>query len=108
MATQGDAFVKGGCGCLLAFLVIGILSVVLGGSVSINTGGACLLFFIGGLIGLTVLWIYNRGARDSRRGTTMTGTSSRVTPPDSPDFGHLDGDSTGAAGGEFDDWGNPE
>jgi hypothetical protein len=63
----GRAFVKGGMGCLGAFIVIGLLFVVLGGSMRIDVGGAILLFVIGGLLGLLVFWIYRKGQR-SRQG----------------------------------------
>ena len=65
--TPGAAFAKGGCGCLLAFLLIGMLFVMVGGSMHIDAGGAILLFVIGGVIGLIVLAIYNKGRRDAKR-----------------------------------------
>jgi len=61
MGQQGEAFVKGGCGCLVAFLAIGLLIVVIGGSMHIDIFGALLLFVIGGVIGLVILSIYNKG-----------------------------------------------
>ncbi len=64
---KGGAFVKGGCGCLGAFLVLGLLGVMLGGRMHIDIGGALCLFVVGGLIGLAVLAIYNKGAREARR-----------------------------------------
>jgi len=63
----GGAFLKGGCGCIVAFLVIGLLVVAVGGSMHIDIGGAILLFVIGGIIGLIVLAIYNKGRRDRDR-----------------------------------------
>ena len=33
----------------------------IGGSMQIDAGGAICLFVCGGLIGLLVLWIYNKG-----------------------------------------------
>ena len=62
---KGSAFVKGGCGCLLAFLAIGLIFVLLGGSIHINLGGALLLFVIGGIIGLVILAVYSKGQRDA-------------------------------------------
>jgi len=61
MGEKTEAFTKGGCGCLIAFLVIGLLCVLVGGSVHIDIGGAIALFLIGGVIGLVVLAIYNKG-----------------------------------------------
>jgi hypothetical protein len=61
VGEKGTAFVKGGCGCLVVFAVLALIAVVVGGSVQIDIGGAVLLFVIGGLIGLVVLWIYNKG-----------------------------------------------
>ncbi len=66
MGEKSDAFVKGGCGCLLAFLVLGLFFVIIGGHMHIDIGGAVCLFAIGGIIGLVVLAIYNRGAREGR------------------------------------------
>lgn len=61
MADKGSAFVKGGLGCLGGFIILGLLAVMLGGRMRIDVGGAICLFVCGGLIGLVVLWIYNRG-----------------------------------------------
>lgn len=63
--SAGGAFVKGGFGCIIAFIVIGLFCVMIGGSMHIDIGGALLLFVIGGIIGLVVLAIYNKGRRDS-------------------------------------------
>jgi hypothetical protein len=62
----GAAFAKGGCGCLILFLVVGFLVVALGGSMHIDLGGALILFLIGGVLGLIVLAIYNKGRMDPR------------------------------------------
>ena len=55
------------CGCILAFLVIGAIFLMIGGSVYIDAGGVVLQFVIGGIIGLIVNWIYQRGRRDAER-----------------------------------------
>ncbi len=65
MGQKTNAFAKGGCGCLLVFLVLGLFAVLLGGNVHIDPGGAIMLFVIGGVIGLVVLMIYNKGKADS-------------------------------------------
>src|SRR5215471_18458258 len=57
----GSAFVKGGFGCRGAFLVIGLAFFLLRGHMQIDAGGACLLFVIGGVIGLIVLAVYKKG-----------------------------------------------
>ena len=62
MGDKTTAFVKGGLGCLGAFIVIGA---VVGGSVHLDAGGACCLFAIGGIIGLIVLAIYKSGRRSA-------------------------------------------
>ncbi len=62
--SKGNAFAKGGCGCLLLFVVVGVLIAMMGGSFEIDGCGAVLLFGIGGVIGLVVLAIYNKGRRD--------------------------------------------
>lgn len=61
MGEKGAAFVKGGFGCLAAFVVLALLAVIMGGSAHIDVGGACMLFSVGGLLGLLVYWIYNKG-----------------------------------------------
>ncbi|MBN1975034.1 MAG: hypothetical protein JW787_15440 [Sedimentisphaerales bacterium] len=65
MSDKGEAFVKGGCGCLIAFIVIGLSCVLIGGHMHIDIFGAILLFAIGGVIGLIVLAIYNKGKQDA-------------------------------------------
>jgi len=62
--TKGQAFVKGGCGCLLVFVALAFIAVILGGRVHADTGGLIALFLIGGVIGLVALAFYNRGRRD--------------------------------------------
>lgn len=65
MGDKSQAFAKGGCGCLIAFAVIGVLVLAIGGSVHIDPLGAVCLFVVGGLIGLGVLMIYNKGKNDA-------------------------------------------
>jgi hypothetical protein len=65
MSGKGGAFVKGGCGCLLAFVALAAISVIAGGSAHIDLGGAVCLFVGGGLVGLLVLAIYNKGKQDA-------------------------------------------
>ena len=86
MAGKGQAFVKGGCGCLVAFLAIGVFFVLIGGTMYIDPGGAILLFVIGGVIGLIVRAIYNRGARDAQAGTSNQPYQPYRAPTDAPDF----------------------
>lgn len=64
MAEEGKAFVKGGLGCLVAFIALAVLALITGGSVHMDGGGLILLLVIGGVIGLIVNWIYQRGKRD--------------------------------------------
>ena len=63
--TKGQAFVKGGCGCLLVFAVMALIAVLFGGRAHADVGGIVILFLIGGVIGLVALAIYNRGRRDA-------------------------------------------
>ena len=65
MSEQGEAFVKGGCGCLIGFVVLGLSCALVGGRFRIDLGGAVMLFVIGGVIGLIVLAIYNKGRDDA-------------------------------------------
>lgn len=66
MPDPGESFVKGGCGCLIAFAVLGFLAVIMGGRVHIDPCGAVALFVVGGGIGLIVMWIYNKGASEGQ------------------------------------------
>lgn len=52
MSQRSQAFVKGGCGCLLAFAAMAAVAVVFGGRARINCGGMAMLFIIGGIMGL--------------------------------------------------------
>jgi hypothetical protein len=65
MKNKGSAFLKGGAGCFVVFIVLALLALLMGGSVRMNLGGVVLLFLIGGLIGLAVNWVYQKGRRDS-------------------------------------------
>ncbi len=64
MANEGKAFLKGGVGCFAVFIVLGVLAVLLGGNMHLDLGGVVLLLVIGGIIGLIVNWIYQKGRRD--------------------------------------------
>jgi hypothetical protein len=85
---KGSAFVKGGCGCLLAFLAIGLVLVLLGGSMHIDLGGAILLFVIGGILGLVILAVYHKGQRDAvDRGVGFRGQRVPLQHPQRTDSG---------------------
>lgn len=66
MKNKGCAFIKGGAGCFAAFATLALLVLIFGGSVEIDLAGAIFLFLIGGVIGLVVNWIYQKGRRDAR------------------------------------------
>ncbi len=66
MVDKTEAFFKGGCGCIIGFVVIGLFCVLIGGSMHIDIGGVICLFVLGGIIGLIVLTIYNKGVRQGR------------------------------------------
>jgi hypothetical protein len=74
MDSSGSAFVKGGLGCIGAFLVIGLLVLLLGGHVHLDLGGVCMLFVIGGVIGLVGFAIYKKGYTEGR--------AAEAPPPD--------------------------
>ena len=61
----GAAFAKGGCGCLVIFAILVFIAVSLGGHAHANVGGLILLFIIGGVIGLIIYSIYNKGRKDA-------------------------------------------
>ena len=65
MENKAGAFVKGGVGCFVVFVVLGVLALLLGGNVHLDIGGVVLLFIIGGILGLVVNWIYQKGKRDA-------------------------------------------
>lgn len=65
MENGGSAFVKGGCGCFAAFLLVGLIALIFGGSAHADVGGLILLFVIGGIIGLVVQAVYNKGRHDA-------------------------------------------
>ncbi len=65
MADNGKAFVKGGVGCFIAFIVLAVIAVAFGGTAHIDLGGVVILFVIGGLIGLVVNAIYRKGKNDA-------------------------------------------
>ena len=84
MGEKGEAFLKGGCGCSVAFLAIGFFFVLIGGSMHIDIGGAIMLFVLGGIIGLVILAVYNRGARDAGTSNVRTKHGPPRDTPDSP------------------------
>lgn len=65
MADEGKAFVKGGVGCFVVFIVLAILALIFGGNVRLDLGGVVILFIIGGVIGLVANWIYQKGKKDA-------------------------------------------
>jgi hypothetical protein len=60
---KGLAFLEGGFGCLCAALVLGLFSVVVGGTLHFDVSGLILLFIIGGVMGLIAVSIYNKSRR---------------------------------------------
>jgi hypothetical protein len=67
MPGKGKAFLKGGIGCLVIFAILAIIVVAADGSAELNAGGAVVLLFLGGVIGLLINWIYQKGRRDASR-----------------------------------------
>lgn len=67
MSEGGEYFVKGGCGCLGAFVAVGLVVAALGGRFFIDVFGAAFLFGIGGVIGLLYLAALNKGREEGRR-----------------------------------------
>lgn len=65
MAGNGKAFLKGGIGCFALFAVFGVIALLAGGYVRADAGGIGLLFIIGGVIGLVINAIYQKGRRDA-------------------------------------------
>ena len=67
MPSGGSAFMKGGCGCIVLFLVLATFTVIVGGSAHLDLGGVILLFVVGGVAGLIFRAIYVKGRKDERR-----------------------------------------
>lgn len=84
MEGKGKSFIKGGCGCLAAFALLALGAIAVGGQVHIDFGGALCLFVSGGLLGLLVLWIYNKGRRDARSNLYDHGEVSRASTQGKP------------------------
>jgi len=63
-SSRGKAFVTGGLGCLGVFVVAALLP---GARAYADFGGIILLIVIGGVIGLVVNAIYQRGRRDASK-----------------------------------------
>jgi hypothetical protein len=102
MATSnGEAFVKGGCGCIAAFLAIGFMFVIFGGSVHIDAGGAVMLFVMGGVIGLICIFIHRKGEQAGQ-------SSRRLNPPRNHDHSPFDDPSDRFDDGPFDPQGGEE
>ena len=67
----------GGCGCLVIFAILALIAVLLGGHAHADVGGFIFLFIIGGVVGLLVFFIYNKGRKDA-------GGSEHPKTPDDP------------------------
>lgn len=65
MTSKGSAFGMGGCGCLVLFALAAFIAVLAGGHAHADVGGLLVLFLIGGIVGLIVLAIYNKGRKDA-------------------------------------------
>ena len=65
MTNGGKAFAKGGIGCLVVFVVLAVLAVALGGHAHLDLVGVVMLLLLGGVLGLIVHWIYQKGRRDA-------------------------------------------
>ena len=50
---------------MAAFLLLAVFTLAIGGSVYLDLGGVVMLLVIGGVIGLIVNSIYQRGRRDA-------------------------------------------
>jgi hypothetical protein len=81
----GKAAGLGALGCLGAFLLIGFLFVLAGGSVYIDGGGFIILIVLGAIIGLIVYAIYSKGRSDA----TRYEPPGRYAPPSSKSIDEL-------------------
>ncbi|MEM7516800.1 MAG: hypothetical protein AAF368_07735 [Planctomycetota bacterium] len=62
-----SAFARGGVGCLGAFIVLAFLAVSFGGTATFDVLGSLLVFVIGGILGLVVRSVYDKGRQDGMR-----------------------------------------
>jgi hypothetical protein len=62
-----DTFFRGGVILLVAFGIIALVVLLVGGFVFATLGGLALLFLIGGLVGLVVRFIFPKRGKDARR-----------------------------------------
>ena len=62
--SAAGAFLRGGLWALAIFGVLAAISLVAGGQAYADIGGILLLFGIGGIIGIVLRAIYNKGRRD--------------------------------------------
>ena len=76
----GAAFAKGGCGCLVVFVVLAFLAVLLGGHVRADIRGLLFIFFSGGFVGLLFFSAYNKGRRDAGNPQPPAKPDDRVPP----------------------------
>ncbi len=64
-----DTFFRGGVMLLVAFGIVALVVLLVGGFVFATLGGLALLFLIGGLVALVVRFIFPKGGNDAGRGT---------------------------------------
>ena len=62
--TQWMRYMHGINRISIFMFLIGLIVLIVGGQVHIDLLGAICLFVCGGLVGLVVLWIYNKGRHD--------------------------------------------
>lgn len=62
---MGKAFIVGGLVALAACGAVAVLVMMAGGRAWATGGGAVLLFVVGGVAGLTVRAVYDKGRRDA-------------------------------------------
>ena len=62
------AFTRGGLVALIAFLLLAVFTVLIGGSVRMNLGGVLVVFILGGCGGLLVRYVFMKGYRKGKKG----------------------------------------
>ena len=76
-----QAFFKGGVGCLVVFFLLALVASLLGGSATLDCGGSVLLFGLGGVLGVAVYLVYDKGRRDEQTRDDGSGpTDAGATP----------------------------
>jgi hypothetical protein len=80
MSDALSAFAKGGCGCLAAALLGGVVIATIGGSFRMDLGGAVIVGLFGGGLGFALHSAHERGRRAGQLGIASGATPANPPP----------------------------